>query len=103
MALGATAGAVTRQVLGQALRLVCIGLAIGVGLAWALSSVILSVQRPSGSPGNMGAQLVSVINPFDTMAYAGSLAFITMAAVAAALMPALRAAWIDPIATLRHD
>ena len=103
MALGATAGAVTRQLLGQALRLVYVGLAIGVGLAWAMSSVIMSVQEPSGSPGSMGAQLVSVINPFDAMAYAGSLTFIAMASVAAALIPALRAAWIDPIATLRHD
>ncbi len=103
MALGATAGAVTRQLLGQALRLVSVGLAIGVGLAWAMSSVIMSVQEPSGSPGSMGAQLVSVINPFDAMAYAGSLTFIAMASVAAALIPALRAAWIDPIATLRHD
>jgi len=43
-----------------------------------------------------------VINPFDTLAYAGSLTFIALASVAAALLPALRAAWIDPIATLRH-
>ena len=103
MALGATAGGVTRQVLWQALRLVSVGLAVGVGLAWALASVVMSVQQPSGSPGSMGSQLVSVINPFDALAYAGSLAFIVLTSVAAALMPALRAACIDPIATLRHD
>ena len=103
MALGATAGAVTRQMLWQALRLVGIGLAVGVSLAWAGSSLIMSVQQPSGSPGSMGAQLVSVINPFDVFAYTGSLSFIVIASVVAALIPALRAARIDPIATLRHD
>ena len=103
MALGATAGAVTRQMLWQALRLVSVGLAVGVSLAWALSSLIMSVQQPAGSPGSMGAQLVSVINPFDALAYTGSLSFIVLASVVAALMPALRAARIDPIATLRHD
>jgi ABC-type lipoprotein release transport system permease subunit len=80
-----------------------IGLAVGVSLAWALSSLIMSMQQPSGSPGSMGAQLVSVINPFDALAYTGSLSFIVLASVVAALMPALRAARIDPIATLRHD
>ncbi len=103
IALGATAGAVTREMLWQALRLVGIGLAVGVSLAWALSSLIMSVQQPSGSPGSMGAQLVSVINPFDAFAYTGSLSFIVLASVVAALIPALRAARIDPIATLRHD
>ena len=103
IALGATAGAVTRQMLWQALRLVGIGLAVGVSLTWAVSSLIMSVQQPSGSPGSMGAQLVSVINPFDVFAYTGSLSFIVLASVVAALIPALRAARIDPIATLRHD
>lgn len=106
MALGATAGAVTRQVLGQALHLTGIGLVIGVGTAWMLATIITSLSGSSSDVSSMGARLAQTIRPFDSPAYAGALVSVVLASLLAGWMPARRAARIDPIApiaTLRQD
>jgi predicted permease len=96
IALGATTGAVTRLVLGQSLRLVALGITVGVFLAWTVSAILAS-RLPVSGP------FAGVIHLFDGVAYAGSLLTIVAACVVAASVPALRAARIDPIVTLRHD
>jgi ABC-type antimicrobial peptide transport system permease subunit len=45
----------------------------------------------------------TVVHAFDPLAYAVSLSVIIATCLAAALLPARRAADIDPIATLRTD
>jgi putative ABC transport system permease protein len=95
MALGATTGAVMQLVLWQSLRLVAIGLAVGVTLAVIVSKLLVSA--PSGS------QLARLVDPLDLIAYAASLLAIVAACTLAALVPARRAARIDPLSTLRHD
>ena len=95
MALGATIRDVVGLVLSQSLRPVGIGLAAGGGLAAALAIVLRAA--PDGS------ELGAWVDVFDPVAYATSLLLIVAASMLATLVPALRAARLDPIATLRQD
>ena len=95
MALGAATKHVAALVLSQSLRPVGIGLAGGGGLAAAVAIVLMATPAAS--------EIGSDINVFDPVAYAASLLVILTACVLAVSVPALRAARIDPIATLRKD
>jgi ABC-type antimicrobial peptide transport system permease subunit len=89
MALGATESAMSRMVLGDALRLVLAGLAIGAPLAlWGKSfaaSLIQNLPVKSGMP----------------IAF-GVIAMIAIALVAA-YVPARRAARVEPVEALRYE
>jgi ABC-type lipoprotein release transport system permease subunit len=100
MAIGGTPASVTRLVLDQSRRLVGVGLAAGGGLAWIAST--LFTNAASGSPGAL-ARVGAIVDVFDPVAYAGSLAVIAASCIRASAIPALRAARVDPIATLRHE
>jgi len=89
MALGATRGAVSRMVLAEALRMSAAGLLIGAFIAYAgrrlTGSLVHDLPVGSGLPIVFGA--------------------VTMVAIslAAAYVPARRAARVDPVEALRHD
>jgi predicted permease len=89
MALGASASTVVAMVLKQSLRLAAIGIGIGVVLALAASSFF--------------ASRVQMMDAFDVMGYAGGVALVLVASVAAAYVPSRRAATINPLHALRHD
>ena len=89
MALGATQRAVVRMVLRQAARLVVIGATVGVAGAYYATRA-------------MGGILFGV-RPLDAMSFAGAVAIIAIAAVAASLPPARRAARVDPVIALRAE
>jgi hypothetical protein len=95
MALGATTKNVVGLVLSQSLRPVGIGLAAGGGLAAALAIVLMATGAAS--------EIGDSVRVFDPLAYAASLLIIVTACLLAIAVPALRAARIDPIATLRND
>ncbi len=95
MALGATPRSVGRLVLSQSARPVGFGLIAGAGLAAALGIVLMATPA--------AAQIGNIVHVFDPVAYAASLLCIVAACVLAALIPTLRAARIDPIATLRQE
>ena len=95
MALGATTRNVVGLVLSQSLRPVGIGLVAGGGLAAALAIVLMATPAAS--------QIGAIVHVFDPVAYAASLLVIVTSCVLAASVPALRAARLDPIATLRMD
>jgi ABC-type antimicrobial peptide transport system permease subunit len=95
MALGATAGSVMKIVLLRLVRLVGAGLVAGSLLAALLTMVLLATPLASFASG--------VVQVFDPVAYTGSALCIALASLVAALVPARRAASIDPMATLRDD
>ena len=95
MALGAGAPHVTRLVLWQSVRPVGLGLLVGgtsaAGLAWLLLA--------TAGADTIG-QMVRVLDP---VAYGSSMALIVVACLAAASVPAMRAARLDPMRTLRQE
>jgi predicted permease len=88
-ALGARAADVVRLIAGHGLRLVTIGLVLGLAGALALSRLLTG--------------LLYEIGPWDVGAYAGTMAVLGGAAVLATLLPAIRAATIAPVVVLQQD
>jgi hypothetical protein len=95
MALGATTRSIAVLVLSQSIHPVGSGLLAGGGLAAGFAIVLLSTPAAS--------QIGNTVHVLDPVAYAASLLVIVTACVLAASVPALRAARLDPIATLRQD
>lgn len=89
MALGADAGRVLRMVLGQGLRLVGVGAAVGLLGAVATSRLLTGVM--------VG---VDAGNP---LVYALVAMGLVAVAAAASYLPARRATRIDPIEALRPE
>lgn len=89
MALGASPSRVMRSVLRAAALRVGAGVAIGLAGAWAVSSLFTS--------------LVFGVAPTDPMVYLTVAGVIGIVGLAAALMPALRAARLDPLVALRTE
>jgi putative ABC transport system permease protein len=88
LALGAEAGDVVRLVVAGAARLMAIGLALGLLLAAATSRVITA--------------MLFGIQPVDMPAYAGVLLVCVPMIFLAAVVPAVRAARVDPMIALRE-
>jgi predicted permease len=93
MALGAGTTNVVGLVLSQSLRPVSSGLAGGGGLAVAAAIVLTATAT----------ELRGWMHLLDPVAYLSSVLVIVTSCVLAVSVPALRAARIDPIATLRKD
>jgi predicted permease len=94
-ALGATRGRVGALVLSQSARPVGTGLLLGSSLSAALGAVLLATPA---------AELIgSSVLLFDPLAYVASVLCVAAVCACAALVPALRAGRIDPVAALRQD
>jgi ABC-type antimicrobial peptide transport system permease subunit len=89
MALGASRGAVLRLVLGEATKMV--GLGIGLGL---LGSALLA---------RFIAGLLYGVGPFDAVTLAGVSMLLAAVALAASYLPAHRGARADPMDSLRYE
>jgi putative ABC transport system permease protein len=89
IALGATARDVVTDVLGQGMRLAALGM--GIGLALALMATRLMRSLLFGT------------SPTDVATFAGAATLLTVIAVAASLVPAIRASRVDPLKALRDD
>jgi predicted permease len=88
-ALGARDADVVRLVVGQALLPVLAGVALGLGVAFALSPVLRA--------------LLYGIAPGDPAANALAAAALLFTAAVASSLPALRAARLEPMAALRRE
>jgi ABC-type antimicrobial peptide transport system permease subunit len=89
IALGARRSAVLRHVLGDGLVMMGLGLMIG------LAGVMVT--------GRLLASELYQVPTVDPMAIAVTAVAVAMVAVLASLLPALRAARVDPITALRSE
>jgi len=89
IALGATRGAVQQMVLGQGLRLVALGLVLGGVAAAALAGTVQA--------------LLFDIEATDGVTYAAVGVVLAVVALLACLMPARRAASVDPLIVLKGN
>jgi predicted permease len=89
MALGAQATRVVALVLKGGVRLVLIGIAVGLPVAWAASRWVES--------------MLFGLTPADPAAVAGAIVLLLAAAHVAAYLPARSASRLDPLAALRHE
>ena len=89
LAVGATRADVFRLVAANGVRLIATGVAVGLVLSIAvgvgLESLLIATQ------------------PTDPVTYAGVVGMLVIVAAAACVLPARRAAALDPIATLREE
>ncbi|MGC1616202.1 MAG: ABC transporter permease [Candidatus Acidiferrum sp.] len=89
MALGARPLDVTRMILSRGLKLSAIGLVAGAALAGALGVLLRS--------------LLFGVTPAAPLVYAGMAAALIIVALAACVIPAQRAARVDPVVALRDE
>ena len=89
VAVGATPSGVARFMAGEGVRVAAIGIVIGLALALG------------------GAQLLRSfllgMNPYDPLAFGGAAAGLLTVAVVACVVPARRAAKVDPVVALRAE
>jgi len=89
IALGATARNVVADVLGEGMRLAAFGMAAGLALALAITRLM--------------SALLFGISPTDIATFAGAATLLSVIAVTASLVPALRASRVDPLVALRDE
>jgi len=89
MALGASAQRVLWSVLGQGLRLVGLGVAVGTVLSLLMTRAI--------------ADLVAGVSPTDPITFIGTPTVLALTGLVASYFPARRATRIDPLMALRKE
>ena len=92
MALGAHEPDVFRMIVGQGLRLVLVGLAIGAAAALILTRLISSFSH-----------LLYGVGTSDPLTFGAVSLVLTGAAILACYIPARRATRVDPIIALRYE
>jgi ABC-type antimicrobial peptide transport system permease subunit len=88
MALGSTATQILGTFLGQGLKLVGIGLAIGT----VISLLLAQAARA----------MLAGLSPADPIAFGGTATLLVVVGIAACVLPARKAATVDPIVALRR-
>ena len=89
MALGAQRANVLGMILGQGMKLVAFGVAIGLAASLALTRLMTTFLYD--------------VKPTDPLTYAAVALLLISIALAANLVPARRAVSVDPTAALRHE
>jgi ABC-type antimicrobial peptide transport system permease subunit len=89
MALGANRHDILWMVAAEGLRLIALGTAIGLISALCVTRMLSS--------------LLYEVGPRDPAAIAGSAILLALAAMAATLVPAMRAMRVDPVEALRSE
>ena len=89
IALGARHGEVLRMVLGQSLRVIAMGLVLGLGGSLALARVLTG--------------LLYEVRPTDPLTFAIVLLLLVGVSLVASYLPARRATRVDPLVALRYE
>ena len=89
LALGATASDIRAWIVGHGMRMILMGIAIGIALAYSLSAAI--------------ARLLFQVEPTDVTIFAVVPALLAAAGMLACYLPAKRAGKLDPVAALRAE
>ena len=89
MALGAGRSEIGRMVLGDGLRLALVGVSVGSVIAFAAAGLL--------------RHLLVGVGPRDPVAFGAAAVLLSVVAVLAALVPARRAAAVDPMAAMRSE
>ena len=95
MALGASQTDVRKMIVRQGLALTIIGIAVGLGGAYALTKYLESWMRLS--------KMLYGVKPNDPMTYGIVAALLTVVALIACYLPARRATKVDPLTALRRE
>ncbi len=89
MALGAQRRTVVAMVMGESMRLVAIGVAVGMGTAWWAGRFVEAVLYG--------------VSPHDPWTVGAAIVLIALVAALAGVLPARRAARVDPMEALRQQ
>ena len=89
LALGATRGTILQMILRQGLALAVAGAALGL-----VGALIVS---------HLMAGLLYGVSPTDPLTFIGVTLVLTVAALAASYIPAMRAMRVDPLVALRYE
>jgi len=89
LALGALRGSVVRSLIATSLRIVGIGAACGLGLALLFTRTL--------------STMLYGVTPTDPPTLVGVIVLVVLVAGVAAVIPATRAAFIQPMRTLREE
>ncbi|MFN7992654.1 MAG: ABC transporter permease [Bryobacteraceae bacterium] len=89
LALGALRAQIIRQFLALGMRVSLLGCAAGLGLAGAFTKVL--------------AGMLFGVSPWDAITMAGVILLVIVVSITASLLPAVRAARVDPMRVLREE